>query len=1037
MGLAACAPAVVGAYKNWKEAKHDAAVKRAEQALAQGADFIPWQEELVPEMEEEGASEAENEKVEQDFADLRRLALQAEVGPRPAEFNNQLLSIVARENERWNKPASQDNFVRALGDANAVGPAAAGTRPWLSLGPGTARSSYNGTYYKSIDSGRPTQIRVKPGDPKTVYLATSGGGLWKATDFGQYPTWLPLTDNLGSLAIGALDIDPNNPATVFIGLGDAFDRQGGGIVKSTDEGATWGAPIVLAATHPVDGKPTATNNVRDIKVDPTNSSNILVATDDGFYRSTDGGATFGLIDLPNTAATGPVREATWALTYLGTTGGQSQWLVSGVYACPGGLPPTPASGTQNSSLGVAACASNPAVGNYGDFWKSTDSGATWVSVRASGALTAALTAGGAGEVGRMQIAGNAAPNPGNAVVYAQASTIIDSGSAGNATAAILKSTDGGASWTVVGTKATAMANPTSGADCKTLDIGHNQSYYNLAIAVDPGNSNNVLIGGNLCGARTRNGGATWENVAHWLPQGGGGLTADGFLPYVHADWHTATIIRTSAGAVAFAGTDGGLFASYNLFDVTSPATVAWQFPDVGLVTQLPYAVGSGDPVYGTGSVVFTGLQDNGTRFRLVDDESFVFDFDLQNWDQIIGGDGIGNAVANDSRGQNPVYWASVQSSWRFCVPRLRDCSRPTRLENGVEKSNWRAFTTSFPAGDGIPFLVRYGALNDDNGSVVANSSLNVYRIRVDPLNETPVFTRMTPAGFTVAGSVRGTRGNGPIVSPYSYTVDGVPARIYGVPLSSGGSAIIIDKGNAVNVINAATAVTVGTDQIGFIQAVTVPRNPASLGGTDVKQTWLVASAGAVTLANTVVPDSVGHLYKTTDAGQTWVPFHGNGTGFDLPNVPIWSVKYDPSDLTDSTIYVATEIGLYRTVDGGKTWARYGQGLPMVRTYDVVISSNGGLVRVATYGRGIWEIHPESEPASAPSTGDWDGNGVIDYFDLQAMATRLGTTPATGPSAGLAFSNSLFYSNTLDLTGSPTTIEEADLSALVAKFGSTP
>ena len=53
-----------------------------------------------------------------------------------------------------------------------------------------------------------------------------------------------------------------------------------------------------------------------------------------------------------------------------------------------------------------------------------------------------------------------------------------------------------------------------------LDIGHGQSQYDLAIAVDPGNPNNLLIGGNLCGARSIDGGATWQIASDWLAFGG-------------------------------------------------------------------------------------------------------------------------------------------------------------------------------------------------------------------------------------------------------------------------------------------------------------------------------------------------------------------------------------------------------------------------------------------------------------------------------------------------------------------------------------
>ncbi|HEX5753980.1 MAG TPA: hypothetical protein VFZ09_47790 [Archangium sp.] len=1032
-GLAACAPQVVTAYNNWKQERRNALIAKTEQALAQGLDYIPWMDSLRSEDEDEEheglvANEEENEEAEKDDAALRRLALQAEIGPRSPEYQQELLKIAAAEARKWNGTGATSPM-RLDGDASALSPTPAGDVSWVNLGPATARSSYNGTYYKSIDSGRLTKIRVKPGDAKTVYIATAGGGVWKATDFGQYPTWKPITDQLGTLAVGAMELDPTDGKTVWLGLGDAFDQQGGGLVKSTDEGKTWGDPILLSATHPVDGQPTVTSNVRDIRIDPADANNLLVATNDGFYRSTDGGATFGFIDLPNTAATGPVREATWDLVYLGQgTDGQSQWLVSGAYACPGGQPPHPASGTQNRLLSVAACASNPAVGNYGDIWKSTDSGATWVSARAGGTLPATVTGSTATDISHINLAGSGTADPTATVVYAIGGSLSDAASATNA---VLKSVDGGNTWTVVATKATPVTNPTP-SQCTDVNAGHDQSWYNLAIAVDPADPNRVLIGGNLCGIRSSDGGATWQNMAHWLPQGGGGYTAEGFLPYVHADWHTATVVRVGAIYMALVGTDGGLSVSRDVFDAPTGAQVTWQHPNIGLVTHLPYSVGSGDPVYGNANVVFAGLQDNGTRFRLIEDEAFIFDYDLQNWDQILGGDGIGTAVSRDSRGQNPVYWTSVQGRWQYCQPRLRDCSRATRIENGVELANQARANFTLPTGDSYPFMIRYSPTFDAQGSVVANSSLNIWRLTVDPVSDRPSAVRLTPSGISVAGATRGTRGLGVTASPHTYTVDGVPARIYGLPLSSGASALLVDKGSSVSLRGGATILQVpngsgGFDQLGFIQSVAIPRQPESLGGTDSTKTWLVSSVGSANLAGGAIPDSVGHLFKTTDQGATWVPFHGNGTGFDLPNVPVWVVRFDPA--TDSIIYAGTELGLYRSTDGGATWARYGKNLPMVRTYDLTIASNGSLLRVATYGRGIWEVHPKSEANATPGNGDWDGNGVVDYFDLAAMAGRLGTTPATP--------THLRYDNTLDLTSSPTTIEEADLSALLGKFGSTP
>jgi hypothetical protein len=144
------------------------------------------------------------------------------------------------------------------------------------------------------------------------------------------------------------------------------------------------------------------------------------------------------------------------------------------------------------------------------------------------------------------------------------------------------------------------------------------------------------------------------------------------------------------------------------------------------------------------------------------------------------------------------------------------------------------------------------------------------------------------------------------------------------------------------------------------------------------------------------------------------------------------VRFDPSDPTDQTLYAGTDLGFFRSTDQGQTWARYGSNLPQVRVQDLFVSRNGSLIRVAMYGRGVWEIYPRSDGASGlTGAGDFDGNGIVDYRDVANLANRLTTTPA-GTETPL-------YDNQLNLTetGTPTTLDDNDLNALLAKFGGTP
>ncbi|HEY0093131.1 MAG TPA: hypothetical protein VGB96_02350, partial [Archangium sp.] len=109
--------------------------------------------------------------------------------------------------------------------------------------------------------------------------------------------------------------------------------------------------------------------------------------------------------------------------------------------------------------------------------------------------------------------------------------------------------------------------------------------------------------------------------------------------------------------------------------------------------------------------------------------------------------------------------------------------------------------------------------------------------------------------------------------------------------------------------------------------------------------------------NTVYISSVApygtnsHLWKSTDFGASWTAIE-NG----LPaGVPINSVTVDPG--SNTTLYAATHLGVYRSTDAGASWARFGAGMPLVNVTDVEILPDSSLVRVATFGRSVWELTP--------------------------------------------------------------------------------
>ena len=144
-------------------------------------------------------------------------------------------------------------------------------------------------------SGRVTDIAVNESNPYEFYVAAAAGGLWKTVDNGV--TWKPVWENQPVNSIGAVTVDQRSPQTVWIGTGEATNRQssgwGDGVYKSTDGGVSW-TNVGLRGTA----------RIARIVVDPTNSDVVYVAApghlwgpnrERGLYKSVDGGRTWTLI----------------------------------------------------------------------------------------------------------------------------------------------------------------------------------------------------------------------------------------------------------------------------------------------------------------------------------------------------------------------------------------------------------------------------------------------------------------------------------------------------------------------------------------------------------------------------------------------------------------------------------------------------------------------------------------------------------------------------------------------------------------------
>ncbi|MFN6374579.1 MAG: WD40/YVTN/BNR-like repeat-containing protein, partial [Chitinophagia bacterium] len=68
-------------------------------------------------------------------------------------------------------------------------------------------------------SGRVTEVAGIPGNKNIIYASFATGGFWKTMDAGEH--WMPLTDKLGTLSIGAFALAPSNPDIIYLGTGEA------------------------------------------------------------------------------------------------------------------------------------------------------------------------------------------------------------------------------------------------------------------------------------------------------------------------------------------------------------------------------------------------------------------------------------------------------------------------------------------------------------------------------------------------------------------------------------------------------------------------------------------------------------------------------------------------------------------------------------------------------------------------------------------------------------------------------------------------
>jgi len=167
------------------------------------------------------------------------------------------------------------------------GAAPAGIPPTTSIEPLKFR------YMGPAPDGRIASVAGVPGDPSTYYLGSASGGLWKSIDGGN--TYTPILDDQPVSAIGSIAVADSDPKIVWVGTGEPWvirysDVIGDGVYRSTDAGATWknmGLP--------------QTGRIARVLIRPTDPNTVYVCAEGrltgpqeerGVFKTSDGGGTW-------------------------------------------------------------------------------------------------------------------------------------------------------------------------------------------------------------------------------------------------------------------------------------------------------------------------------------------------------------------------------------------------------------------------------------------------------------------------------------------------------------------------------------------------------------------------------------------------------------------------------------------------------------------------------------------------------------------------------------------------------------------------
>ena len=114
------------------------------------------------------------------------------------------------------------------------------------------------------------------------------------------------------------------------------------------------------------------------------------------------------------------------------------------------------------------------------------------------------------------------------------------------------------------------------------------------------------------------------------------------------------------------------------------------------------------------------------------------------------------------------------------------------------------------------------------------------------------------------------------------------------------------------------------------------------------------------------------------SGTFWQNISG-----DLPNIPVYCIQV----ASNGDAYLGTDIGVFFKAFSTTNWIPFWNGLPITQIRDIELFEGIGKIRVATYGRGVWE----SDLYSTCTAFQFLGNGSINGRKIYEASNHINSS----------------------------------------------